>query len=325
MPASPFHRHLRSAHSLVTPYEQTRSGFITLALEKNRRATPYVNEARVLKSLASRAEKPDDLLDFTDIRPSLLAAAGVSDKAAGHLTDADKTKAILGLIEKFLKPAGTSFVDELVFRFLLTRGDSLGGKMRNLAGILAEQKLSRTLIATLSLAGRPYEWLDAVSKKWFSGHRDEVDVETRLRGLSWQNQNGQDRVLIYNLKVPIVNKNVDLCLFDAHSSEFILGRKKELSCHYQPARYLALGELKGGIDPAGADEHWKTANSALERIRIAFADQNLSPHTFFIGAAIENSMAEEIYAQLEQGTMNNAANLTDDNQLASICQWLVNL
>ena len=23
-----------------------------------------------------------------------------------------------------------------------------------------------------------------------------------------------------------------------------------------------LGELKGGIDPAGADEHWKTGNAA---------------------------------------------------------------
>ena len=325
MHTPPFRRHLRSAHSLITPYEQTRSGFIALALEKNRRATPYVNEARVLKALVSQVEKPDDLLNFADIRPSLLAAAGVSDKASNHLTDADKTKVILELIEKFLKPAGAGFVDELVFRFLLTRGDSLGGKMRNLAGILAEQKLSRTIIAALSLASRPYEWFDAVSRKWFSGNRNEVDVETRLRGLSWQNQNGQDRVLIYNLRIPIVNKNVDLCLLDAHSNEFALGRKRNRSCHYQPERYIALGELKGGIDPAGADEHWKTANSALGRIRRAFAKQNLSPQTFFIGAAIENSMAEEIYAQLERGTMNNAANLTSDNQLASVCQWLINL
>ena len=33
-----------------------------------------------------------------------------------------------------------------------------------------------------------------------------------------------------------------------------------------------FGELKGGIDPAGADEHWKTGNSALVRIRKAFED-----------------------------------------------------
>ncbi|HAJ78349.1 MAG TPA: hypothetical protein DCO75_01135, partial [Fibrobacteres bacterium] len=29
-------------------------------------------------------------------------------------------------------------------------------------------------------------------------------------------------------------------------------------------------ELKGGIDPAGADEHWKTAKTAIDRIVSAF-------------------------------------------------------
>jgi hypothetical protein len=33
---------------------------------------------------------------------------------------------------------------------------------------------------------------------------------------------------------------------------------------------IALGELKGGIDPGGADEHWKTAQAAFNRIRQAF-------------------------------------------------------
>jgi type II restriction enzyme len=37
-----------------------------------------------------------------------------------------------------------------------------------------------------------------------------------------------------------------------------------------PSAYIALGELKGGIDPAGADEHWKTARTALNRIHEAF-------------------------------------------------------
>jgi len=33
-----------------------------------------------------------------ELRPALLTAAGLSDKAKGHLTDEDKTKAISGLI-----------------------------------------------------------------------------------------------------------------------------------------------------------------------------------------------------------------------------------
>jgi hypothetical protein len=92
-----------------------------------------------------------------------------------------------------------------------------------------------------------------------------------------------------------------------------------------PTAYVALGELKGGIDPAGADEHWKTARTALTRIREAFAMHGLTPHTFFIGAAIEAKMAAEIWGMLETGTLENAANLTDDSQIAAVTRWLCSL
>jgi hypothetical protein len=82
---------------------------------------------------------------------------------------------------------------------------------------------------------------------------------------------------------------------------------------------------KGGIDPAGADEHWKTARTALTRIREAFAAQKLSPHTFFIGAAIEAKMAAEIWQMLKTGVLENAANLTDETQRASFTSWLCRL
>ena len=86
-----------------------------------------------------------------------------------------------------------------------------------------------------------------------------------------------------------------------------------------------LGELKGGIDPAGADEHWKTANTALERIRISYAAKELAIQTSFVGAAIERAMAGEIFSQLTSGTMTNGANLTDNNQLVEYCNWLLDI
>ena len=92
-----------------------------------------------------------------------------------------------------------------------------------------------------------------------------------------------------------------------------------------PNSYLALGELKGGIDPAGADEHWKTGNSALERVRQAFSRKNIKPHTFFIGAAIERKMAQEIWEQLMSGKLSNAANLNETEQMASISQWICSI
>ena len=44
-----------------------------------------------------------------------------------------------------------------------------------------------------------------------------------------------------------------------------------------------------------------------------------------IGAAIEKKMAREIWEMLNDGTLENAANLTSDDQVASISRWLCNL
>lgn len=314
--------HIDSSDSLVTPYEETRAGFIALALEKNRKATPFVEEAKSLKEIASQALNPDDLLNIEGIQPSMLVAAGVSDKAAKHLTVDDKIKAVKGLIDDFLKPAGEDFVDELVYRFLLTKGDALGGILRNLGGALAERKFARAVISALSIENRDYIWLHSKSGKWIKKGLDDADIELHLRGLGWHTKN-KARTLLFNLKVPVVNKNVDLCLFNC-APEFIARHGKQSAIRRHDL-YIALGELKGGIDPAGADEHWKTANSALERIRTAFSGENLSPKTFFVGAAIEKAMAEEIFSQLKLQTMTNAANLTDENQVASLCRWLIYL
>ncbi len=139
-----------------------------------------------------------------------------------------------------------------------------------------------------------------------------------VRGLSWQSRRGP-RTLRYNLTVPIVKSNIDVCLFDVTPQE---RPAKRIS---GPETYMALGEIKGGIDPAGADEHWKTASTALGRIRAAFAKAGFTPHTFFIGAAIERRMAAEIWNQLESESLSNAANLNRENQVASLARWLIDL
>lgn len=318
----PFDDHLKSFTDLITPYEETRAGFISLALEKNKIATPFVQQAKALQVFALRAKTPRQLLQMSEIQDSLLTAAGLSDKAKNHLQEADKQEAINGLIENFLEPAGKSFVDELVYRFLLTRGDSLGGRMRNLGGKLGEWRFTRILMSTCSITGVDYEYLNSKSKKWVPPN-SEPEIEQQLKGLRWK-RHRNERTLIYNLTVPTVQKNVDLCLFDCSPNQIMFGQNKD-SAHHQPEKYLALGELKGGIDPAGADEHWKTANSALGRIRTAFAEIHCHPNTFFIGAAIEEAMAREIYGQLNNSTLSNAANLTNHDQVVSLCDWLINI
>lgn len=53
----PYKEHLKSATELQTNYQAYRAGFVSLALERNRRATPFVDEARKLKAVASKAKK----------------------------------------------------------------------------------------------------------------------------------------------------------------------------------------------------------------------------------------------------------------------------
>lgn len=311
---------VKSADDLVTSREDTRAGFIAMALEKNYIAVPYIEEAKALKALASHVKKPKDLLRVKDLRVGLLTASGLSDKSLNYLNEDDRTIAIKGLIEKFLEPAGESFIDELVYRYLLTKGDALGGKARNLAGSLGERKFLRSLISVFNIAGINYKWKDCETNTWLEKPKDNTDIEKRIKAIYWKIK--ADRLLVLNINVPLVNKNIDLSILEAKPDDLKSGKQ---SIIHQPDKYIALGELKGGIDPAGADEHWKTANSAIDRIRMSFDNNKLKPQLFFIGAVIEKAMAVEIFKQLQTGFMNNAANLSNDEHLTKICDWMINL
>jgi len=78
-----YRNHLQSSDNLVTSYEATRAGFVALALEKNRRATPYVAEARALQSAANQVRNPADLLNVQGIDMGLLTAAGLQQFSLG--------------------------------------------------------------------------------------------------------------------------------------------------------------------------------------------------------------------------------------------------
>jgi len=311
---------IKTSEDLVTSREQTRAGFIAFALEKNRRSSPIIESAKSFKVLASKAKAARDLLNISEIQPALLTAAGLSDKAVNYFNEEDKRKAILGLIENFLEPAGKYFIDEVIYRYLLIKGDSLGGSMRNLVGAIAQQKIVRTLLSNLSISGTNYQWLDNKSKKWEEKPSNDFAIEEQLKALSWKNPKGEKRVLAFNLNIPIVKNNIDICLFNADTETYNNG-----VIVHTPEKILMLGELKGGIDPAGADEHWKTGNTALNRIRESFSQHNLKIETSFIAAAIEKKMASEIFAQLQNKTLSNTANLTIDEQLVSYCDWLLKL
>ena len=192
--------------------------------------------------------------------------------------------------------------------------DGHGQVVDNLGGLLAQRRLTRSVIVHLRNAAKPYRWLHAENRKWADAPEDDAGIELRLRGLSWQVRK-VPRTLHQNVTVPVSRTHVDLCVL--YRAPEALDQQLLKS----PASFVALGELKGWIDPNGTDEHWKTARTALSRIHEAFARNQVRPHTFFIGAAIEPKMAKEIWSFLESGITENAANQTNDSHVASLVRW----
>lgn len=290
-------KYIEKSSDLQTSHEDIVKGFLSQALTKTEKATPYIEQARTLSNALGNIKKIDDILNLKEWRNEIIAAAGFSDKGKSKLTSEELDLAIESVFSKLLLISENNLKEEIIYRFLLTKGDTLGGSMRNYTGASAGSKLS-------SLIKQNLENTDTKIKI-------TSNSSGKIQRIEWTN-----RILLFDVKPKFINKNIDLILLSA------LEDKPFAEILETPSCYIACGELKGGIDPAGADEHWKTANSALGRIREAFEK---SPSLFFIGAAIEASMAEEIYIQLEDGRLTHAANLNNEAQLSDLVDWLVNL
>jgi hypothetical protein len=314
--------YISSPADLVNTHESRRAGFLEYALRKSKEAIPYIDKAKALKViLEKQTNVPKDILKIHKIRKSCYEAAGVSVKANNHLNESDLDTILEEFIREFLEPAGHNYREELIFRYLLTSGDALGGRMRNIIGSIASEKFTRFIISQLEVIDSRYELYDKKSESWIESKMYSIDILSSIRGIKWGGKKDRARQLIYNCKVPIVNKNIDLVLLNKHTNDL---RAKSLGAVLSDVQsYIMLGELKGGIDPAGADEHWKTANTALSRVRDSFLKHNMYVPLVFVGAAIEKSMSVEIFNQYTDGRLANCANLTDDKQLAALSNWLV--
>lgn len=314
--------YITKASDLVNTYESTRNGFLEYALRKSKESIPYIDKAKALKLiLEQKTNQPRDILKLDEIKNSCYEAAGVSVKANNYLTENDLNDILLEFIKEFLEPAGKQYVEELIYRYLLTSGDALGGRMRNLVGSIANEKLTRNIVSQLQILSIRFEYYNKLSKSWLKSKDYSIDQVSDIRAIKWTLNSGEQRQLIYNLTVPFVKKNIDLVILNCHT-DIITGKEFKKLINV-PKNYELLGELKGGIDPAGADEHWKTANTALSRVRDSFKKHGINIPLVFIGAAIENSMSKEIFLQYSTGKITNCANLTVENQLVNLCNWMV--
>lgn len=290
-------RHIKSSKDLVTPIDITQSGFLQQALRKTKEANPYVDHAKYFLNKLQLVKRPQDLINMKEIRGDLITAAGFSDKATNYFSPSELKSALLKVLQEIEHKAGSDWQTEIVYRFLLTRGDTLGGAMRNILGAEAKYKFTEAILAALRKNG--------MQPKVSYSKKDKVQQ------ISWPG-----RILLFDKKPKLIDKNVDVILLYQADENMSVATLLD-----NEANYLVCGEVKGGIDPAGADEHWKTASGALARIREKFRENQ--PQLFFIGAAIENSMAMEIFSQLQSGMLNHVANLNVSKQVSDLASWLI--
>lgn len=296
---------ISSAADLVTPRAAIIEGFIEQARMKSEEAAPFVAEAkRFVKALSGVKSESDlhNLLADPETRDALISAAGLSDKARGHLSENELDQAALNVLHQFFSMEEGEFGEEILYRYLLTKGDALGGKMRNLIGGIAEEKFASHVVAALQ------------SQK--INPRLGTSRSNKVNRIQWGG-----RLTLFNRTPKFIGKNIDFIMLDLS-----IPHQNERELLEMPMAYLTCGELKGGIDPAGADEHWKTARSALNRIAERFEKKGMPhPSLFFVGAAVAKSMAKEIYADLQSGKLAYAANLTQDDQVRDLADWIVSL
>ena len=287
---------------LVTSHRAVCDGFLLQALTKTEKATPYIQDARDFFDVLSSILSISEAARRVDIQAQLISAAGFSDKGRSHLTDEELATALRKVIETIASQTPDGWREELVYRYLLTRGDSLGGSMRNITGALAGKQFSDAVIGAI------------MQRNMSSTIVRSPSNPDKVQSITWPS-----RLLLFDKKPNFIGNNIDVILLATTGLEQTLREQLE-----EKQNYLACGELKGGIDPAGADEHWKTANSALGRIHQCFTTSD-RPALFFVGAAIEAAMAEEIFKQLTNRRLTYAANFTVPQQVADLASWLVEL
>jgi hypothetical protein len=134
----------------------------------------------------------------------------------------------------------------------------------------------------------------------------EADIETELARFE------EYRVIYHELEMSngshlLLNRQLS---WDAPSGEsYRIG--PDLHSQVEPIEMYWAAELKGGADPAGSDEHWKTATQALQRIKDAASKTERQPPLLsFIATILVDRVAREAQDWLNNGILTSVYNLT---------------
>jgi len=81
---------------------------------------------------------------------------------------------------------------------------TLGGRMRNLVGSMANEKLTRVVISQLQVLKLKFRYYNKVSKTWLVANDYTINHAPEIRSIQWSLKSDKKRQIIYNLTVSIV-------------------------------------------------------------------------------------------------------------------------
>jgi hypothetical protein len=202
-------------------------------------------------------------------------------------------------------------------------GDSLGGSSRNEVGRLASVEVVRFVALHLHEHGRLKSM--TYTLKGSLEDDEEEDEEDVSRGnehelivtpdtaLEAQLDHLEDHRVKY--RELSLDNGFQLCLDgqitwrDASGKEWKVG--PDVHSRAPATDMLWAAEIKGGADPAGSDEHWKTATRAFSRIFDACdATGRGTPVLSFIATILVDWVAKEAQAWINEGRPYSVYNLT---------------
>ncbi len=279
---------------LITTDKIVHKGFKWQANKKKMLVVDVLSVAAEAKRKLKKVSSFQDILDDNLMLDFVVGASMLSKKSIQHFSK-DELISYLSKNIKFDRITEQNYLNELEKIYLISCGDSVGGKIRNIVG----QKGNQLFV------------------EYITKYLEEYQVEFKLKrsGENIQVIETEKYAILFNKKPKFIGKSVDF---------IVLLKDKQGNYDIEdPISYISLGELKGGIDPAGADEHWKTATTAISRIHSSFNKIDLqTPNLFFIGGAISRHMATEIIELIQYKKIKNAANLNYPKQMHNIIKEL---
>jgi type II restriction enzyme len=84
--------------------------------------------------------------------------------------------------------------------------------MRNIVGSIANEKLNRFVISQLQICQIDFSF--ATNSGFVNSAEYSLDIAESIKAIRWRTNIGEQRLLIYNVNVPQVSKNIDIVLLN---------------------------------------------------------------------------------------------------------------